>query len=69
MSTLFRPDGIIHKDTYNDVRMVHFIFGDNMLWLKNGIRFLSLKIDFVLVNSADHDGMRHFIWAGSSMFV
>ena len=39
-----------------------YIEGSQVIIFKKNIVFLSLKIDFVLVNSADPDEMPHFIW-------
>ena len=46
---------------YNKVRMVHCLYlGGHRLQFSKNIVFLSLKVDFVLTNSADPDEMPHY---------
>ena len=57
----FRINGILHKATYNRVRMLHCIYwGDTGYVFKKYIVFLSLKTNFVLANSANLNEMAYY---------
>ena len=60
ISIHFQTNGIFHKVTDNEVSMVHCIYCGPQARISKNIVYLSLKIDFVLANSADPGEMPHY---------
>ena len=53
-------DVVFHKTTYDKVRMVYCIYSGVTVYNFQDMYF-SLKIEFVLANSADSDKISHYV--------
>ena len=49
----FKTNEIFHKETYNKARMIHCKTDGTQVIISKNIEFVSLKIEFVLANSAE----------------